>query len=299
MIRIILFFSLSFPFCYVSAIVDYTENEKGINRSLTAQEFSNSEASSSALKAFQTTLGYRQAKINTDENTSTVDFLDVSGHFQTNHIYFDLYYWTAKAQSQGFLKNEKAFQKGNPKGLVGINWFKTESTEQKTSIDIFLGGTLGEKKSALAFSRNDKHYGIKTIKYFGPVFLNIIYTHTETGRPKRKNEMGIGPIQSIEGVLYWERPRVSFALESGVYRVNPLEGDAFDEGRGHLRLKEKISFSYLGPYMIFKMRNRVHLKLGVVFKTQGSDDNSLISAKIYGLKGSYGDSFSVKLNYFL
>ena len=283
----------SLLFCNVLALVDYTESEEEapLNRTFKAKEIPSFKERSASRKAFQTMLGYRQINIKTDRNISTMDFLDVSGHFQSHYnIYLDLSYWTANARSRKLFDDKRGFQKGNPTGLVGINWFETGPVDQRASMDILLGGTLGEKNSSLAFSRNDTSFGIKTVKYFGPVSLKITYTHTKTGRPKRQEEMDIGPLQSIQGTLYWKRPRTSFSLESGAHRIRAVGEDIHP-----LRLTKKISFAYLGSHMTFHLGDRIQLKLGAVFKTRGSTDHSLLSAKLYNVKGSYGNSLFIGL----
>lgn len=284
---LILFVLASVPLPQAFALVDYTEEGEEAFASGDSSDLSPSPS----LGRFYSNVGHRQTRVDLENSRARVDFLDFSGHFETRYnFYLNLHYWMAHSNSQALVGTETGYQKGNPTVILGFNWLEVGDARERVTLGFTTGMSFGLKDSALASSRDDRHFGVVTKKRFGPIILGLNYILTLTGAPRREEEMAIGSIRMAQAFLGWNPGAYRFLLETGTYTVEPPGGNR------NPRLREKVSFGYLSPKAIVNFGGLLNLEFGAIFRTKRNKEYSLASANLWDLRGAYGNSFFGGIN---
>jgi hypothetical protein len=261
------------------ALVDYTENSSEARSNqkpnYSTQKISGESRSSLNWKSeFSLTANYESTEIEANK----YGFVNLNTHFQTPfNMYFDLSYWSATSKSGN--------QNGNPKFLLGLNWFKFGSPSEEAKIDFIAGAKLSGK-SELASSRTDKIFGLETTKRFGTFGLGLGYDLTLTGAPKNDTEMDIGNIHRIVVSGGWMVSNdIQFEMEAENFRITQGSSDKA------LSLAKEVTFSTLSPKLNLSLAPAVKFELGARFQTSKvSTNQDLKLAKLYDVHGAYSNS---------
>jgi hypothetical protein len=260
------------------ALVDYTESaaeSKGLPKTNYSTQRINSDSRSLSWKSeFSLSANYESSQIESNK----YGFVNLNTHFQTPfNMYLDLSYWSASSK----LGN----QNGNPKILIGLNWFKFGSSSDEAKID-FIAGTKLSGSSELASSRTDKIFGIETTKRFGTFGLGLGYDVTLTGASKNDTEMDIGNIHRIVVSGGWMVSNdIQFEMEAENFRITEGSTDKT------IALAKEVTFSTLSPKLNLSLAPAVNLELGARFRmNKPSTSQDLKLAKLYDVHGAYSNS---------
>jgi hypothetical protein len=261
------------------ALVDYTETTSD-QRSMQKTNYSSQKISTpdsrtlSWKSEFSFNANYESAQIESNK----YGFINLNTHFQTPfNMYFDLSYWNASSK--------EGSQNGNPKVLVGLNWFKFGSPSDEAKID-FIAGAKFSGKSRLASTRTDKIFGIETTKRFGSFGLGLGYDITLTGSAKDETEMDIGNIHRIVVSGGWMVSNdIQFEMEAENFRI--AEGSTDNT----ITLSKEVTFSTLSPKLNLSLAPAINLELGARFRmNKPSSAQDLKLAKLYDVHGAYTNS---------
>jgi hypothetical protein len=266
------------------SLVDYTENIKAENKSI-VQAKSQGDTGKSGLIwksdiSFETT--YELMEI----NSRKVGLANFNTHFQTPfNFYFDLNYWHAKDGSQQ--------NAGNPKVILGFNWFKFGNPNDEAQLNLYFGGRF-KSNSNLGSSRNDKIFGVETTKKFGVFGLGVGYEYNMASTPSNLSDLAIGNFHHFEISGGWMATNdIQFEVTADVYRVLPSS-----DGSSVNKLSNELSFSTLSPKMNLQLFKSVSFELGARFQTKKAKSNSdLKTAKLLDTKGIYSNSVFSGLNF--
>ena len=273
--------TLSFLFLFslnAFALVDYTETSsepKSIQKSnYSTQKISGDSRSLSWKSEFSLSANYEATEI----ESSKYGFVNLNTHFQTPfNMYLDLSYWSATTKAGS--------QNGNPKILLGLNWFKFGGPSDEAKID-FIAGTKLSGKSQLASSRTDKIFGLETTKKFGSFGMGFGYDLTLTGTAKNDTEMDIGNIHRIVVSGGWMVSNdIQFEMEAENFRITEGSSDKL------VTLSKEITFSTLSPKLNLSLAPAVNLELGARFRmSKPASNQDLKLAKLYDVHGAYSNS---------
>ena len=261
------------------ALVDYTETTSD-QRSMQKTNYSSQKISApdsrtlSWKSEFSFNANYESAQIESNK----YGFINLNTHFQTPfNMYLDLSYWNASSK--------EGSQNGNPKVLVGLNWFKFGSPSDEAKID-FIAGAKFSGKSQLASTRTDKIFGIETTKRFGSFGLGLGYDITLTGSAKDETEMDIGNIHRIVVSGGWMVSNdIQFEMEAENFRI--AEGSTDKT----ITLSKEVTFSTLSPKLNLSLAPAINLELGARFRmNKPSSAQDLKLAKLYDVHGAYTNS---------
>jgi len=260
------------------ALVDYTESSsepKTLPKTNYSTQRLNNDTRSLAWKSeFSLSANYESSQIESNK----YGFVNLNTHFQTPfNMYLDLSYWSASSKEGN--------QKGNPKIIMGLNWFKFGSSSDEAKIDFIAGAKLSGN-SKLASSRTDKIFGIETTKRFGTFGVGLGYDITLTGASKNDLEMDIGNIHRIVVSGGWMVSNdIQFEMEAENFRI--LEGST-DKS---ISLSKEVTFSTLTPKLNLSLAPAVNLELGARFRmNKPATSQDLKLAKLYDVHGAYTNS---------
>ena len=288
--RIALFVAVICWTCRASALVDYTDAASDEEPPAVSVVSAVAKSEAGSLGSWVLAMGYRQMEANLGSTDAKAGIWDVAGRFERGNLYMDVGHWTGSAGGEGG-------SKGNTTAVLGMKWL--QQTDTGAGLDILVGSTFGTKGSELAASRSDKHVGMVTTKRFGPAVLGLGYTLTMTGAPRSSEEMAVGNIRKAHALLGLPLGgKMNILFEAGAYRI--AASPSGDMAASVLRLKEKVSFGYLSPKILFALGNSAfRLHLGGIFRTKRLKDDNLLSARLWELEGSYGNSVFGGLDVFL
>ena len=301
--------SVSFLFSNQSfALVDYTESGNApvvqsapsmpasvpAIRSKASRSSARSSASSNASISLKTR--YESINVSTqgEDAEGQVGLVGMNAKIDTGYnFYLDLDYWQASTTANG-ISDSNSYQAGNPKFLLGFNWFQFGNSSNAVRADIYAGMSL-KGESAIAHSRNDKIVGLHSSKKFVDFVLLVGGEFIITGAPKNSDEMAVGNITKLVAGLGWiVSDDIRFALNAKRYAVGQAETDYVGN-----RLKSDISFSVLNPSLLLNITPAVGLELGAYFRTKrasSKDGENLLDARLMEHTGSYGNTLYSSLN---
>lgn len=218
---------------------------------------------------------------------SKVGLVNFDMHLQTPvNIFFDASYW--QANSSGPSKGNSS---GNPKFILGFNWFKVGSPNDEAAVNLSAGMRL-KSNSDLASSRDDKIFGVETTKKFGAFGLGLGYEYTISGDTTRATDIAIGSMQRIEVSSGWIVSNdIQFELSIENFKINP------NNSPGTNRLNQEITFSTIGPKLNLQIFKGVNFELGARYqmkKAQSSQD--LVAMKLIDSHSLYSNSVYTGLN---
>ncbi|MBL7665717.1 MAG: hypothetical protein JNM93_11340 [Bacteriovoracaceae bacterium] len=212
-------------------------------------------------------------------------------------IYLDVSYWEAKTDADTGLAAANTKGRGNPRYILGFNWYKNTSPDGSRA-DIYLGTVTGQKNSQFGSSRSDQIIGVETSKRISSVILGLGLEYRLTGKPKEQTERAVGDITILAGGFSWIVSNdIRFSFEAKAYKISKGE-----ESQG-LNLEKDITFSTLTPRVHLQLFPAVELELGGHFRTNKADlkDQGELeqfgAAKLTDLVGSYGNSIFAGLNF--
>lgn len=297
-----IFFSLLILLSNIAhALVDYTDTEEFSAPSrkvqkraprITKRSAPRRRSSSGGKKYFEFASVFSNAKYVAAEREGKVDRVDLNMRINTDYKFFvDLSYpmYSGKISDD---QTDTSFQAGNPKMLIGLNWFQFGSSADALAID-FLGGVSFKGKSEFAAKRTDKHVGISTSKRIQQVGLTLGYNYTFTGSPDEVDASDIGNIQSLYaeiGVIV--SSDILFMLRAENFTI----GASDDDGRA-LRLENDIKYSVIKPQMKLRMSQAVDLVMEASFRMRRPKSEELsTSLGVWDLNSAYGNTLGAGLN---
>lgn len=279
---------------YAKALVDYSEGSgsststsgASTNTSKTQISAPRSEGKSSLVwkSDISLELNYEMLEVETNK----IGLVNMSSHIQTPfNVYFDLNYWSANDQAGS--------QSGNPKLMLGFNWFRFGSAADMASVNIY-GGMRMKSSSNLGSSRNDKIFGLETTKKFGSFGLGLGYDITMTGDPSKATDMAIGDIHRIEVSAGWMATndiQFEFAVEN--FKIKSSTSTSRTS-----YLTNDLSFSTISPKINLQIFPSVNFELGARYRMQKIKSNQDIRmAKLMDQHGAYSNSVFTGLNFSL
>lgn len=277
------------------ALVDYSEEETApVKKSVKKMSKPSSTSSSKNSGLFSFKSKYNSTKVNTNQGKSTgnVDQIDMSIDIETQSSFFvEARYWQASSRN---LYASKAYEKGNPKAVLGFNWLRSGSDADLSKVDIYAGYSFKQNDSLLGSSRNDQLYGVRTTKRINDFALGLQGEYRKTGTPASSSEMDIGDITRITASVGWVATQdIRFSLEANTYKIN-----AGDKANSYV-LEKNLNLATLVPALHLGLSQNVELELGGVFQTRKPDKNqeqNVLDAKLMDIPGAYGSSMFAGLN---
>ncbi len=231
---------------------------------------------------------YENMDVSSFKTGGQLSRVNIAGHFQTPfNVSLGAEYWhVLESKGYGYLTEDK----GNASVILGLNWLKFGNKNDGTTIDILAGMSFGQANSTFATSRTDKIVGVETNKSFYQFALGLGFKYLLTGAVTNPEEMEIGNIRKLYAFLSWRATQdIRFLAEAGTNTV----GAKRDVMNG---LSEDITFGYFTPKLNLGVGQSVFLELGALFRTKRMQKNDVIRARLYDLKGAYGNSLTASLN---
>lgn len=224
---------------------------------------------------------------------SKVSKIHFRSHFQTNYNFFlDVDYFTIQSDSLDDDIPTTGYERGNPKIMLGLQWFEFGKSEEKVNLDLLVGMSY-ESTSPHASSRTDKFIGLQTMKRFYNWALGLSYMVRATGTPHDQDEMAVGNITTIGSEIgLMVSSDIQFSLLAQNVKINKSSQDQRDN-----HLKRKLSFSYVMPKLTLALSPTFSLELGAIFQTDRiKDEKVLLPARLWDIKGAYGNSIFTGIN---
>ncbi|WP_127717637.1 hypothetical protein [Halobacteriovorax sp. HLS] len=254
---------------------------------------SSSRSANNGPTSFELLTSYEQQKVAGQTTSGELNKLSLMAHFQTQYnLYLDVNYWAA-SNELSTNKQEGAYEKGNPKVILGFNWLRFGAVQEMATVDIYGGASFGGDE-AVATTRTDKIVGVETSKRFYNFAIAIAYDYNLTGSPDSSKELTIGNISTLKTSLGWVvSGDISFVVEGGMVTVdNALNSESA------YKLKEDVQFSYIKPSVQLGISPLVSLEMGGVFRSRRAKDvDTLVDAKLWDTPGAYGNSLFAGLKF--
>lgn len=279
-------------------LVDYTEASVAPSAPPAPMAMKSTSQASSNIKQnsggssgmFEVALSYEALSVRTNNEQGDAALMKIDTHFQTPYSFFlDLSYWRLNSVSSD-LKNQTTAENGNPEAKLGFNWLQFGKGHDAATVDLY-GAYSFKSSNGVGTSRDDKMVGIETAKRFYDFAFAIGYEYQLSGTPSDATELEIGNVQTIAASLGWMVSHdIQFVVEGANIKVKEAGEDA---GFG---LTEAFSYSYVSPAVRLGITPSVGLELGALFRTQKpQSDEDLLSARLWSLKGVYGNSLHAAL----
>ena len=114
-----------------------------------------------------------------------------------------------------------------------------------------------------------------------------------TGPTKNVDEVAIGNIQTLSVAIGWiVSSDIRFLLEGESFKVLSKMNE------NSMFLSRDYQFSYISPKVILGISPFVSLEMGGVFRTKREHTtDEFINAKLWNLKGAYGNSIYASLSF--
>ncbi len=284
------------------ALVDYTESSTTTVAPKPAAAAPKSSApsvsSSATIKQnsapssgmFEVALSYEAVSVKEGERHGDAALARIDTHFQTPFsVFVDLSFWRLNSVSNGVDSMERA-DNGNPVAKLGFNWLQFGKGHDAATVDIYAGYSF-KSSNGVGSSRDDQIVGIETAKRFYDFALAVGFEYQLSGTPKDSSELEIGNIQKILASVGW---MVSHDIQFIVEGANVKVKEASEAGEG--KLAQSFSYSYVAPAARLGISPIVNLELGAIFRTQKPEvEQDLVSARMWGHKGIYGNSLYAAL----
>lgn len=280
------------------ALVDYTEATVAPAQEVAPRPVKTITQSTSTVKQnsggssgmFEVALSYEALSVRTASEQGDAALMKIDTHFQTPYSFFlDLSFWRLNSVSSD-LENQTAADNGNPEAKLGFNWLQFGKGHDATTVDLY-GAYSFKASNGVGTSRDDKMVGIETAKRFYDFALAIGYEYQLSGTPSDASELEIGNVQTIAASLGWMVSHdIQFVVEGANIKVKEA-GEDSDFG-----MTQGFSYSYVSPSVRLGISPSVGLELGALFRTQKpQSDEDLLSARLWSLKGVYGNSLHAAL----
>lgn len=236
---------------------------------------------------------YESLNVGQEFGDGKISFYKFQTHFQTPYdLFLDASFWLADSSSSNITSTSKT-ETGNPLIKIGFNWLRIGDASNLAMINILAGGSFKSGNGQIASTRTDQIFGVETSKRFVNLVLGIGYELRVVGDPELEEEQSIGNIQTILASIGWRATSdISFALEGATVKI----GNALKDERAN-KLMNDLSFGYASPKMLLGISPLIELELGALFRTKRlRSTDQLIKARLWDLKGAYGNSLFTGLN---
>lgn len=295
------FFSLSPAF----ALVDYGEsssfvpNKKTSVSKKTSRMVKRKPKSSSTVKRggpsgfFDVSTIYNVQNVGSEFGDGKITQYNIDTHFQTGYnIFVDASFWMASSQDEN-LSSEKDTQMGNPLFKIGFNWLRFGESSEMATINLVGGMSFKNSGSTFASSRTDQIYAVETTKRFHDFVLGLGYEIRVSGTSNSDSEMDIGNMQSFLASIGWKAtPDISFVVEGATTKISSSKSTEKE-----LFLEDELTFGYVSPKLLLGISPLIKVEMGALFRTKRvTSKKDLVDAKIWNLKGVYGNSLFTGLN---
>ncbi len=286
---------------YTSALVDYTDSsdyqpiKSSVKRApkprITKRAAPSGRRSSGGKKYFEFSSIFSNTDYKAAEKEGKFDRLDLKSRINTDYKFFlDLSYpmYSGRISSN---QKDTSYQGGNPKLVLGLNWFEFGQGSEALSIDMHAGVAL-EGSSEFAAKRTDKILGISSSKRISNVGLSFGMDYTFTGSSKDESAVDIGNIQS----LYLETGIIVSSDIVFVIRAQNITINSSNDLIRENRLKEDIKYSVIEPKMKLRMSSMVDLIMQASFRMRRPKSEELSTGLgVWDLNGAYGNSIGAGL----
>lgn len=239
---------------------------------------------------FEVAMSYEALSVKEGERHGDASLARIETHFQTPYsLFIDLSFWRLNSVSESIDQQERV-DNGNPLVKLGFNWLQFGKGHDAATVDLY-GAYSFKGSNGVASSRDDKIVGIETAKRFYDFALALGFEYQLTGTPKDAEELQIGNIQKILASAGW---MVSHDIQFIVEGANVKVKESSEVGEG--KLAQSFSYSYVAPAARLGLSSIVNLELGAIFRTQKPKvEQDLVSARMWGHKGIYGNSLYAAL----
>jgi len=265
-----LFFFISHAF----ALVDYGETSKIEAARITTGK--------SWYKGASMGVGYETIK------TKDLEFnlVKVGMKYQTDfNLYVDTSFWAGKVGGDTFGPGNLQLALGY--GLSGVG---------NATLDLVAGVNFSTWDSHYASGRVDQIYSLFSTKRFSSFIFGLGTQWRVTSDSKLEEVTSIGNIGTYFVMLGLEISKdINIFIEGGLVSIAPGKAN----GSGNY-LKQKMKYTYLSPLLQLGIFSQLWVELGAAFKIndEGYDD-SLAGARLFDLKGIYGNSLFTEIKYAL
>ena len=284
----------------VLALVDYTDSSEyrttqpSVKKSaprITKRARPSKRGNTGGKSYFEFSSIFSNSKYQAAQREGKFDRLDLNAKINTDYKFFlDLSYpmYSGRISSE---QKDTSYQGGNPKMIIGLNWFEFGNGADALSIDMLAGLTF-KGSSEFASKRTDKIVGVSTSKRIYNVGLSFGLNYTFTGSSDEVEAVDIGNIQSLfveAGIII--SPDIAFMLKAENIQIKASN----DLGRSN-RLEENIKYSVISPKMKLKMSHAVDLIMQASFRMRRPKSEELSTGLgIWDLEGAYGNSIGAGL----
>lgn len=210
--------------------------------------------------------------------------------YQTNfNVYLDTSFWAGK-------NGGDSFGAGNMEAKVGFNWLKMGNTHDLATLDMVAGVNFSSWDSNYASGRLDQVYSLLSSKRFVSFLIGLGAEWRISGDSKIEEVASIGNVGTYFAMAGWEiSSDIRFVLEGGIVSISP--GEPNDSGN---YLNEKMKYTYISPLLQLGIFSQLWVELGAAFKMNNEEySDTLANARLYDLKGIYGNSLFTGIKYSL
>ena len=216
--------------------------------------------------------------------------IKVQAKYQTDfNLYLDSSFWAGKL-------NGDKFGPGNLETKLGFNFLNAGGPNSLATFDLLAGVNFSTWDSSYASKRVDQIYSLFSTKRFHRIILGLGGEFRITSDSKNEEVTSIGNIGTFSAMLGWEISRdIKVFLEGGLVTIAP--GKAKDSGN---YLPGNAKYTYISPLLQLGIFSQLWVELGAAFriKHEGYND-TLAGARLFDLKGIYGNSLFTGLKYSL
>ena len=122
--------------------------------------------------------------------------------------------------------------------------------------------------------------------------FGLAYELRMTGSAEGESELDIGNIKTLMAAIGWEASGdIRFEVEGGTHKISkgtdPIKAS---------RLSGDISFGYVSPTLTLALSPVIDMELGAVFRTKRNKEPALVDARLWNIKGAYGNSLFTSLS---
>lgn len=281
------------------ALIDYSDEDESsgpVKKSVKKISKSSSPSNGQGGGLIELAMKYDSTNVTTQDGRSgTIDTAKTRLFMQTPHsLFMDLSYWQAGSND---LYSTSSYQKGNPVGIIGFNWFKFGQGSEAARVDLYAGYSMKATNSLFGSSRNDMIYGVHSSKRILDFALAFGGEYRNVGTVNDTKEMQIGDITRLHASLGWVATQdIRFSVETNMYTVK-----AATSSKDVYHLSNNLNFATISPKLLLGLTPNVELEMGASFQTRKAqvsdkENENMLDARLNDLQGAYGSSLFAGLN---
>ena len=259
------------------ALVDYSE----ITPTRRAKKSTKARKGRSWFRGVNMGAGYEALKVKGQE----YNLVKVKANYLTDiNLYLDTSFWAGKG-------NGDKFGPGNLEAKLGYSLPTIGGPSSMATFDLRAGVNFSSWDSNYASGRLDQIYSLFSTKRFFNLFIGLGGEWRITGVSKIEEVTSIGNIGTYFAMAGWEISKdIKIILEGGLVTISP--GKESDSG--------KVKYTYISPLLQLGIFSQLWVELGAAFKINDEGyNNSLAGARLFDLKGIYGNSLFTGIKYSL